>query len=431
MKIKTLCSAFIFVVLAVSVNSQSLNLPSFKNSSIADPGSYITGLTRSTKLVHTKSINYEWSGSSWVYLSNAKYSYNADGIQTLLTLVDTTRSLNLFKQINSYDVNKNSTGFIYQLWDSTGKKWDTVQGQRLLYQYNTSNFMTQKILQAWNKGWNNSSKEDYILDANGKYTMITVYNWAGNSWAPYYMDTLCTWQGDQLASFTEKIPISGNWINDVKYSSIFNGKDFVSFYCTYNGTGWDSLYRFTRIFDTYGGYSHVTQQFNAGTWVNAGRSLYYFDSLKNYCGWRNDEWSGSSWQQSGGTYIVHTYNTSELMLSEILSEYSTMNHKLEYKEKHIFTEFQIPSGVSIKELSSVANIKIYPNPASDCIFIESATNAKNGSIVNMYDINGRLILNRATNEKTVKVDLNGFKTGMYLMEVINETGVSRNRIMVK
>lgn len=439
MKVKTFYIALILMVVTITVNSQPYNSPTIRNSSLNSTNSTLgSGLTRSTNYVHTKSVNYEWSGSAWVYLSSATYSYNADGKQTLLLLVDTVKSLNQFRQYNYYDVHKNQTGFIYQLWDTTGKKWDTVQGQRLLLQYNASNFITQKIIQEWNpqKSWVNSpkaSREDYILDANGKYTQITVYDWIGNTWAPYYKDTMCTWNGDQLASFLEKIPISNGWKDDVKYSSVFpSGKNFIALYQTYNGSGWDSLYRFTRTYDTYGGYSHITEQY-AGKWGNASRYLFYVDSLGNYYGYRSDEWYASAWVQYAGTLIQHTYNTNEVMLSEILSEFTTKTHKHELKEKHVFTEFKIPSTVSIKKLSTSNNIKIYPNPASDCIFINIKENNQTSSTMNLYDLNGRLILNRVIdkNENSIKVDLSGFKAGMYLMEVKNKNEVSRNRILIR
>ena len=436
MKIKAFYFTFFLVLIVFAGNTQSLRSTALKNPAQPENG-ILTGSSRSTNLVHTKSINYGWNGSAWDYATNATYKYNADGMQTDLILIDTVRMMNLFMQINFYDAQKNATGFIYKLWDSTLKKWDTVNGQRILYQYNGSNFITQKVTQQWNNGWGNVSKEDYpLLHPDGKYSYLIAYNWVGNNWAPYFKDTLCTWVGDQLASFTESIPISPTaWRLDVKYSSVFTGKDFKSLYQIYNGSGWDNYYQFTRVYDANGGYSHITEQYSGGKWVNAGRTLYYVDGLGNYFGFRNDEWDpiGQAWSQYEGTYIEHTYDANELMLSEILSQYSTFTHSLVYKEKHVFTEFSTPPTVSLKELTVAKKITIYPNPATDFIYIENKANEKYNGSINIYDINGRLILNRqiTNDDSVVRIDLKSFKSGMYLLEVIKQNEILQNRLIIR
>jgi hypothetical protein len=438
MKITTYYSIVVLLLFTVTANAQLLrNSDLNKDRQLNHNNAFELSFSpETTNWVHTRSVNYVWDGMSWAYLNNGTYKYNADGNQTEMLLADTTRPMNHFKSINYYDTYKNSTGFIYQLWDSVGKKWDTVQGQRLLYQYDGSHYITQKVTQEWNNGWGNKSKEDYILNANGKYKVLTVYNWVGNNWQAYYMDTLCTWQGDQLASFTEKIPIPGGWRNDVRYSSVFpSGKNFIALYFTFNGTGWDSLYRFTRNYNTYGGYNHITEQYNINVWQNVQRGLYFIDSLGNYYGYELDEWDpvGKSWWQYEGTLINHTYNKSEVMLSETLSQYNKYTHAMEYKEKHVFTEFKIPPTVSIIDTKNSQKLKIYPNPASDKIFIELINPAKSVTNISLFDLNGRIILNRMINknENPVKIDLGGLSKGMYLIEVSNGEEVIHKPVIIR
>jgi len=445
MKIKTFYIAVILVNIAMTVNSQPFRSTLIKNAILNPtniPDKSTSYFTRSTNLVHTKSIDYVWNGYSWDYSGNARYSYNADGMPTHTLLVDTTKSLKLFQAFYNYDNYNNSTGTIYELWNKTTTKWDTLDisypafSTRYLYQYDASNHITQSIYQNWSNGWQNVSKEDYILNVNGKYIKNTVYDWSFNNWIPNHKDSLCTWNGDQLASYIRKtFYVGGEWKDYEKYTSVFTGKNFVGLFEKINGsgTGWDSLERYTKIFDPNGGYIIITEQYNDSTWGNAFRDLYYIDSLGNYCGYRSDEWYAGNWRQDVGTFITHTYNANEIMLSETLSVYSTTTDTLELQEKHIFSEFKIPPVTSIKELTSSSIIKIYPNPASDCIFIEDKGNDNSNTTINLYDINGRLILNRVfnKNENTVKIDLNGYKAGIYLIEVGNEKGVSHSRLLIK
>jgi hypothetical protein len=445
MKIKTFYIAIIFVFFAISGYSQPLRLNTIRNSGIMPSGSEnstLSGNTRSTNLVHTKSIDYLWDGSGWVYYHNATYKYNADGQETEMIQFDTTRPMNHYKRINFYDPYKNSTGYVYYQWDSVGKKWDTIQGQRMLCQYNASHFITQKIPQQWTSsfyGWTNDpskQREDYILDVNGKYTQMTVYSWSGTNWIPYYKDTICTWNGDQLSSYLEKIPNSTNgWKDDARYSTIFTGKNYIGWLEVMNvsGTSWDSLFRFTKTYDANGGSVLYQDQYNSAnsSWEQAARSINYIDSLGNYTGFRVEERYAGNWRLNNGESHKFTYNSNEVILSDIWSAYNKNTDLLEPQLKFVYSEFKIPGTVTVKELSASNNIKVYPNPASDYIFIENNGNFKTNSSINLYDLNGRLILNKVNNDNNVKIDLNGLKAGIYLLEVNNDNGVSRNRILIK
>ena len=444
MKIRTIYIAFLLIIFSLSVYSQSFRSGSSVRANINQfipKNLSVTNLSRSPALVHTKSINSVWANSIWNYVGNAQFSYDADGLPTRILLIDTTKLLNLVQTFYNYDAYKNSTGTIYEAWNTLTSKLYTmctyyqVYSNRKLYQYDGSNRITQTIYQVWKNGWLNNSREDYILNASGKYSTMTVYNWGGTNWIPYYKDTLCIWHGDILASFLEKIPsISGGWQDDVRYNSTFtSGDNFVAIYESIFASNWDSVYRFTRIYDANGGYSHIIEQYSNSTWEKAYRTLYYIDSLGNYYGFRNDEWYNSNWRQSKGTFIKHTYNTNKVMLSEILSAYSTTTDTLELQEKHIFTEFQYPPTVSVKVINKTTNIKIYPNPATDLINIENIVSDKSGAAINIYDINGRQVMNRVINknENSVQIDLNGFIQGVYLLEVKNGNDFSRSRILIK
>lgn len=435
------------IIFSFSVYSQSFRTsPSVRaNINQSTPNNLsITDFSRSPALVHTKSINSVWANNTWNYVGNAQFSYDADGLPTRILLVDTTKSLNLVQTFYNYDAYKNSTGTIYEAWNTLTSKWDTMgtdyqaYSNRKLFQYDGSNRITQTIYQVWKNGWLNNSREDFILDVNGKYIKRTVYDWSGNNWIPGEKDSLCTWNGDQLASYIgKKLYMGGVWKDDTKYTSVFKGKNFVGLYQTINssGTGWDSLERYTKTFDPNGGYIIITEQYNSsnGKWENAYRDLYYIDSLGNYYGYRSDEFYNFHWRQYTGTFIEHTYNSNKLMLSEILSAYSTTTDTLELQEKHIFTEFQYPPTVSIKAINTAGNIKIYPNPVTDRIIIENTGFAQSGGAINLYDFNGRLVLNRVIykNENSVQIDLNGFIQGVYLLEVKNGNEVSRSRILIK
>lgn len=58
------------------------------------------------------------------------------------------------------------------------------------------------------------------------------------------------------------------------------------------------------------------------------------------------------------------------------------------------------------------SIKVYPNPANDILTIENSTISE--VHFNLYDIKGKLILERSLSDKISKIDVRNLKSGMYL-----------------
>ncbi|NPA67877.1 MAG: T9SS type A sorting domain-containing protein [Chlorobi bacterium] len=58
-------------------------------------------------------------------------------------------------------------------------------------------------------------------------------------------------------------------------------------------------------------------------------------------------------------------------------------------------------------------VKIYPNPAGDYLFIEIGFN---NSEITISDISGRILFETKTNERKIKIDLNNYPKGIYIIE---------------
>ena len=70
----------------------------------------------------------------------------------------------------------------------------------------------------------------------------------------------------------------------------------------------------------------------------------------------------------------------------------------------------------IVSTSSASNIKIYPNPASDHITIESSQDVTIGSIV-IYNINGQMVIEQPIKAGNIDLDTHNFATGIYIMKI--------------
>ena len=67
------------------------------------------------------------------------------------------------------------------------------------------------------------------------------------------------------------------------------------------------------------------------------------------------------------------------------------------------------------------NIKVYPNPSKDVIYLQAEDKSEAKFQYALLDISGKMILNKSTamssNAKTETVDLSGFPAGIYILKV--------------
>jgi len=75
--------------------------------------------------------------------------------------------------------------------------------------------------------------------------------------------------------------------------------------------------------------------------------------------------------------------------------------------------------VSINKMPFIQELKIYPNPASDMVFIELPETGQSTSLT-IYDISGQEVLFMQAVAKTQYVDLSGLKAGLYMVKVVGD-----------
>lgn len=76
-----------------------------------------------------------------------------------------------------------------------------------------------------------------------------------------------------------------------------------------------------------------------------------------------------------------------------------------------------------------ANIEIYPNPAAD--FLRINFENLNNSSVSLLNLNGiELYSANKINGSTLEIPLSGFSSGMYIIKVINDNGVSYKNVLI-
>ena len=89
----------------------------------------------------------------------------------------------------------------------------------------------------------------------------------------------------------------------------------------------------------------------------------------------------------------------------------------------LFDDIHVGTGVGIEDVNSV-NVAIYPNPANDVLNI----NGEGIRQVEMMDINGRTVMSAA---KAGSLNISALASGVYVVRVVTNSGVSTQKIVKK
>jgi hypothetical protein len=81
--------------------------------------------------------------------------------------------------------------------------------------------------------------------------------------------------------------------------------------------------------------------------------------------------------------------------------------------------FSIDLGGGIYNLLSGNNISVYPNPATNNLTIE----AEQDAVIEITNIQGQLIKTFAATGIKTSIDVSAFPRGVYVVEMITESGV--------
>jgi len=72
-------------------------------------------------------------------------------------------------------------------------------------------------------------------------------------------------------------------------------------------------------------------------------------------------------------------------------------------------------------------IQIYPNPTSGVFNIYISDNSNN--TISIYDITGKIIFDKKECENNIEIDLSPYSQGVYIIKIINDTGISFAKVI--
>lgn len=85
----------------------------------------------------------------------------------------------------------------------------------------------------------------------------------------------------------------------------------------------------------------------------------------------------------------------------------------------------IQNGIAVPTSPAIAHVKVYPNPATDEVFVENLQGGK----VSIYNVNGALITEQEVIAGKVSVDISRLAPGVYILKAINKDNTVTTKLV--
>ncbi len=409
----------------------------------SDTGMYINILLEDHPYMHEpvyqdKYIYMNWDEINNVYSGGRKVLItldNASNYYQNLDFYDWNLAAGTFDLVENKSFTYNTENFlqnyVYKKADSTG----TLQNyQQYFYVFSDGN-MIQQIKQKWSVSiWENEKKYTYTYDANGNKTNETYYTWNGSDWVENYKydytfdsnNNLLTYiksNWDNATSqwepshkviyqynsnndltayiYQEWDNVNDEFVNDYKdiyeYDSYFNNTRYINFDWNSSTSAWDSVEQNIYEYLQDGLMTlNLYQQYDGSSWVNFSQTIYSYDENFN------------------NTQLLYQYWDS-----------GNSAWKNNYKIDYYYSVMETQSVSQVEQ----TNVQVYPNPASDFLFVKSDNKLDKVLVLNM---NGQVVYNSPKLQgQTTVIDMTAFSKGAYLVQIKDSKGnISTRKVIV-
>ena len=170
------------------------------------------------------------------------------------------------------------------------------------------------------------------------------------------------------------------------------------------------------------------------TWVQYGTDGYDHFAVRVYDTY-NGTWE-DKWDAANMPY--GQINAYDEPISINLDDYIGKNIKIGFRGYNDFGEWLafdwfvddvkvVPTDttdVNVNELSAL-KLNVYPNPAKDVVCIEAAQNIQQ---VTLMSLTGTILEERKTNAQSVKLNLEGYSEGVYVVRIVTDEGIETRKI---
>lgn len=336
---------------------------------------------------------------------------------------------------------------------------------RTTYYYDESEYtLTEEIAETYYDFWMNESRVAYEYDFYGNVLEMLGQLWDGSDWQDMARASF-EYDNEVLSEIVYQFNMGGVWMNEIKEVYNYNGDQWTVLYWTWNGTTWtsDELYTYTRDSNTI---ELLIQYMEGGAWQNEAKEIFTLDFDENVIEVLYQEWNpdGTVWQNmeketyvyEGGVYTdqyveswdgaawndeyhyVYEYDGNGNAKHGVCYAFggydwapSDGNINMAYgyntDTKSFYAsevEMVYVDLTAVNENTQAANIKVYPVPAENELFIQAEGFQK----AELFSVTGQKLIESSANV----LNVGSLSAGLYLLKVYDQTGnIENRRVVVK
>ena len=132
--------------------------------------------------------------------------------------------------------------------------------------------------------------------------------------------------------------------------------------------------------------------------------------------------SGDSVYRTTATYTRHPANSASFTYFYSFSPAATDSA---IKKLH---QSPNPGVLAINNVNTVADIKVYPNPAKDFIVIRTGDLIQS---IQVFTTTGQMVFNQALNARESRISTSGFKAGLYTIQIETKSGKISKSVVIE
>ena len=338
-------------------------------------------------------IYFEGNDSVWDNDGKEEYIYDADGKIILYkeSYWSDSDSNWVYDGKNEYTYDNGLLSEqIYYNYDNSSDSW--VSNEKDVYTYNSSNLI-EEIHLNWNSSasqWDSSYKEVYSYNSDNLLEGYIYYSYDNESNA-YIKDNKkgYTYDGDN------------NLITEVRYH--------------WNGSSWENNRKYEYSYATSNLYTEEDQY----NWDNSDGWILSDKELRTYADSIDVNTIKFSYIFTSDEGLMNDFFRGALVDYEYY-EYEEDKASASLSEKYKFFYDKLNSSSLVANYKIDARIKLYPNPASDILFVSSEENI-DGRIV-VSDISGKTFRTINIYGTHTSIPVQTLPSGIYMISITDKNG---------
>lgn len=361
------------------------------------------GSLRLVTEMHDSSINNTWK----LYLQK-KYTYNLAGLNDSILYqkpsADTLRYSALY--INSYNADGTLATQEHKRWRRNRKVW--ISKELTTYTYNADKTLSQSVNMMLVSGvWQNDTRFTYTY-SSGKAISTLKQNWDGAAWINrYYLSNSYDGDGNLISVLRKQWSVDNKWYNNTRdnytYTECVLPLTLVSFTAERNG-------------------NIVTLKWKTAGEINTSHFLAQrsINSI-NFTNIGNVAATGNS---SIAQYYSFTDNVEKISSNKIY-------YRLQMFDKD--GKFTYSNIILLTLEPYAGNIKTYPNPVKDIIYVLFNMQNASKAELRVTDATGKVVYSQhiitAPNNNALSINAAAFSKGVYYVQVITDKNVQKTQFI--